>query len=242
VAHRLQLRRMAGAAGALAALSMAPAHAMLVLQGPQDFPGSGLGSVNTLLTIQSPGSSSFEEGSVGRTVDGTSDVLTGDAMSGASQSLTRTIDEVGITSASDLRIVFNAQEPGNAADNSITLSDLQLTIFSPTGTVLFNSGSISPIDFADTFTGTGNAGWVFALDETQAAAAQAAGFSGSFGDNRIGLFASVNNATGGPETFFVASAGGAVTPPIPEPETYALMLAGLGVVGFMTSRRRRRGG
>jgi hypothetical protein len=198
---------MAGAAGALAALSMAPAHAMLVLQGPQDFPGSGLGSVNTLLTIQSPGSSSFEEGSVGRTVDGTSDVLTGDA-----------------------------------ADNSITLSDLQLTIFSPTGTVLFNSGSISPIDFADTFTGTGNAGWVFALDETQAAAAQAAGFSGSFGDNRIGLFASVNNATGGPETFFVASAGGAVTPPIPEPETYALMLAGLGVVGFMTSRRRRRGG
>jgi hypothetical protein len=194
VAHRLQLRRMAGAAGALAALSMAPAHAMLVLQGPQDFPGSGLGSVNTLLTIQSPGSSSFEEGSVGRTVDGTSDVLTGDAMSGASQSLTRTIDEVGITSASDLRIVFNAQEPGNAVDNSITLSNL------------------------------------------------AAGFSGSFGDNRIGLFASVNNATGGPETFFVASAGGAVTPPIPEPETYALMLVGLGVVGFMTSRRRRPGG
>ena len=67
---------------------------VVVLQGPQDFPGSGLGSVNTLLTIQSPGSSSFEEGSVGRTVDGTSDVLTGDAMSGASQSLTRTIDEV----------------------------------------------------------------------------------------------------------------------------------------------------
>jgi hypothetical protein len=86
MAHRLQLRRLAVAAGALAVLSMAPAHAMLVLQGPQDFQGSGLGSVNTLLTIQSPGSSSFEEGSVGRTVDGTSDVLTGDAMSGASQS------------------------------------------------------------------------------------------------------------------------------------------------------------
>ena len=27
--------------------------------------------------------------------------------------------------------------------------------------------------------------------------------------------------------------------PVPEPETYALMLAGLGVVGFMSSRRRR---
>lgn len=30
-----------------------------------------------------------------------------------------------------------------------------------------------------------------------------------------------------------------VVSPIPEPSTYALMLAGLGMVGFMTSRRRR---
>jgi len=29
------------------------------------------------------------------------------------------------------------------------------------------------------------------------------------------------------------------TAPVPEPETYALMLAGLGVVGFMSKRRRR---
>ena len=32
-----------------------------------------------------------------------------------------------------------------------------------------------------------------------------------------------------------------VSQPIPEPETYALMLAGLGVVGFMARRRARQG-
>ena len=36
------------------------------------------------------------------------------------------------------------------------------------------------------------------------------------------------------ETFYVRDAG-----PIPEPETYALMIAGLGVVGWMTRRRQR---
>jgi CHRD domain/PEP-CTERM motif len=34
---------------------------------------------------------------------------------------------------------------------------------------------------------------------------------------------------------------GTVSPPIPEPETYALMLAGLGVVGFAARRRHQRG-
>jgi hypothetical protein len=104
---------------------------------------------------------------------------------------------------------------------------LVLTIFSPTGVELFNSGDFGPVNFADTFTGAGNSGFVFALDAVQAAAAQAAAFTGDFGSNVFGLSANLSNATGGFETFFVASAGGSVTPPIPEPQTYALMLAGL---------------
>lgn len=238
---RLSVRSTVLAAAALVTLAAAPAHAMLVLVAPQDFQGTGLGSENTVLTLQSPGSSTFESGSVGLSADGSSDVLSGDVKTGESQTLTRTIDEVGISSASDLRVVFNASEPNNAAAQSITLTDLVLSIFSPTGEVLFSSGSLSSaIDFSDTFTGVGNSGFVFALDAAQAAAAQAAAFGAGFGANVIGLSASLSNATGGLETFFVASAGG-VTAPIPEPQTYALMLAGLGALGLVSWRRRRQG-
>ncbi len=36
--------------------------------------------------------------------------------------------------------------------------------------------------------------------------------------------------------------GGITVTPIPEPETYAMMLAGLGFIGFVASRRKRRAG
>jgi PEP-CTERM motif len=227
-------------AAAVTALAL-PAHAMLVLQGPEDFDGTGLGAVNTVLTLQSPGNSTDEVGAV-RLVPGMDgDIITGDALTGASQTQTLSLASVGATSASDLRVVFNAIEPGNDA-NSIVLNDLRLSIFSPDGTELFNSGSLTtPLSFADTLTGAGNSGFVFALDAAQAAAAQALAFGAEFGSNLIGLYASLSDATGGPETFFVASASGGVTPPIPEPQTYALMLAGLGVVGFVAARRRRNG-
>lgn len=46
--------------------------------------------------------------------------------------------------------------------------------------------------------------------------------------------------------FLVTQGGGSfnfaeVTPPIPEPETYALMLAGLGAVSFVAKRRKKQG-
>src|SRR5438132_125182 len=149
-------------AGALNTVS-----ANLILIAPEDFAGTGLGSVNTILTMTSPANSTDEKGCVGRSTaaggcpggstNGAGDViggtLGGNELTGASQTLTRTIGALGLTSAANLRVVFNAQEPGNAAANSITLNTLVLTIYSSAGAVLFTSGPITSHTFTDTQTG-----------------------------------------------------------------------------------------
>lgn len=205
------------------------AQAALILVAPENFGGTGLGAVSTILTVQSPNNSTTETGAVA--FNGTNDVITGDAMTGGSQTLTRTLSSVGISAASDLRIVFNALEPGNTA-NSITLTNLVLSIFSPAGTTLFTSGAFTPIAFADTFTGAGNSGFVFRLDAADTALAQASAFGS--GANRIGLAASATNATGGFETFFAAATPTVVT--VPEPATLGLF--GAAILGLWGVRRR----
>jgi len=229
------------AAAALVVAASQSARGTIVFKQVVELQGTGLGDVNTILTVQSQGSSSTESGCVafgGLPVCFGTGNTGGDEQTGASQTRTRTIAQSGAASAAAFVVVFNAAEP---AGNSITLDSLSVRFYSPTGTELYTASLAAPVQFPHTEPGTGNAGFVFVLDNLQAAQAQAAG---AFNNpaNVIGLSAGLSDATGGHETFFVASRPAVGVPfevepePIPEPSTYLTLGAGLLMLGF--SRRR----
>jgi hypothetical protein len=213
-------------------------QASVILVNPENFSGTGLGAVNTILTIQGKNNGTLETGAV--SFNGTADVIVGDdTKTGNSQTQTRTIGSLGITDASQLRIVFNAVE----SDNLINLTGLTLNIYSATGTSLFTASLDKMYNNLNTLSGTGNSGFVFALDAGSAAQAQQAVFTlPSFAQARIGLSGSATSYNGGNETFFVAQSlaegpGVPASGEVPEPGSVLLVGLGLGAAAF--SRRKQ---
>lgn len=203
-------------------------HADLIPTVPTLTSGSGIGLVNTVLTVQrTPQESGCVAWGGGADVTGSAacpaGIAGGDEKLGASQTQTRTLAQLGITQAIDLRIVLNPVEP---AGDSITLDRLVLRIFSPAGAILFESSIPAPITFPFSTIGTGTSGFVFRMDDADALAAAAA-FANP--NNRVGLSAQLSSSAGGNETFYVTNSPGLVLCPAISIAPAALPTATVGV-------------
>ena len=168
--------------------------------------------------------------------DGSMDVIdnsSGDVKTGASQTLTRTVGEVGWLSGSDVGIVFNANE--TQMSEAIVQDLLVLTIYDETtGTVLFTASTTSAFATTD-FPGIGTQGFAFVLDAAQILTFDASMALSSV-DNRIGLLASASLVDDGPDTWNVLNIS-SVT--VDEPTTLTLFAFGLFGLWFIMRRQKK---
>ena len=250
---KLRTHSIAAAAAAVAAVAFSPtASASLVFDETILTSAQGFGNAPRDLTLQATGQDTFESGAVG--VSGSGAITFGTPITDAQVSMGNgvstesgttsmpqprddnqkygipTTGSLGITSANQIAVLFNATEPSG---DSINVQDVTLKFYSSAGTFL---GAIDgQHNFASSNPGNGVAGFTFVIDQAQQQTVNGWLATGGSGTT-MALEATLGDASfaGGPETFLVYNLA-----PIPEPQTYALMLAGLGVIGFMARRRNK---
>jgi hypothetical protein len=206
------------------------ASAQIVANGTVDLSGTGLGTVSTILTVKSPGSSSVETGCVSPSGHAITDCGFADATVQSGQTQTVFLSALGGVNGSNLSLVLNFAEPENEPDGQ--LDQLVLQLYNGAGASLFTAALPSPIFYASTGAGTGSSGFLFGLSATSAAAFDAAVGAGG---TTLGLGTALSSVTGGQETFFVGVSDVTVTP---EPATMALL--GSGLLGMFGVGRRRK--
>jgi hypothetical protein len=205
------------------------AAAQIVANGTIDLGGTGLGSVQTILTIKSPGSSSVETGCVSPGGHTIADCGFVDATVQNGQTQTVFLSALGGVHGSNLSLILNFAEPVNAPDGQ--LDKLVLQLYNDAGASMFTAFLPSSIFYASTGAGTGSSGFLFGLSDASAADFDAAVGAGG---TTLGLGSALSSATGGQETFFVGVSDVTVTP---EPASMVLLGSGL-ICLFLVARRR----
>ena len=240
-------------AAALAALPLG-ASAGLVYNAALKAPAQGFGNAPRDLTLQATGQTSFESGAVnylGASGIGfgvpiaDSAVHDGNGITNAAGTAAMpnpladnqkygvpTAGSLGITTASQIGVLFNATEPGG---DSINVLDVTLKFYTAAGLLL---GAIDgQQNFAFSNPGNGVAGFTFVVSGDEQSFVDGLLAIGGAGTT-FALEASIGDFAGGPESFLIYNLGVGTTPPVPEPGTYALMLGGLGAMGWVMRRRR----
>lgn len=244
-------RVLIAALGSAAGLVATPASASLVYNSALSASAQGFGNAPRALTIQGNGT---ESGCVGVNSNGTINVgscrgsdagfmpngvtPTGgqevNPLSDNQKYGIPTSASLGIITAADIGILFNATEPSG---NGLTLADITLKFYGGT-----NNGFLGSIDGQQTFSatdiGNGAAGFIFTIDTAQQAYVNA--ILGQGGTIYMALEATVTGAAGGPESFAIINVRQPTA--VPEPATWAMMLLGFGGIGMTMRRKQRRNG
>jgi hypothetical protein len=250
----MKLRAISLAATAMGALALTVpqvASASLIYDASILAPAQGFGTAPRDLTLQATGNATTESGGIGVATGGSitfgtvisdGSVFMGNGVSNLSGTAAMpnplsddlkygipTTGSLGITAANQIAVLFNATEPGG---DSIDVLDLTLKFYTSTG--LFLGAIDGQQSFANSNPGNGVAGFTFVIDQVQQATVNGWLATGGSGTT-LALESTIGNFAGGPESFLIYNLA---TNPIPEPETYALMLAGLGAIGFVARRRK----